>query len=110
MLTPSKVTAWLECPHYLTLTHRVQAGTFKATNGGVGEFARLLMDKGLEHERACLADYQRSGKTVHIVPDPTFRDDPAVRTFGTSATDIVSRILTTRTMRDTRRTRWNALR
>ena len=69
LLTPSKVTAWLDCPHYLTLKHRVEQGTFKATNGGVGEFARLLMDKGLEHERACLADYQRSGKTVHIVPD-----------------------------------------
>ena len=69
LLTPSKVTAWLDCPHYLTLTHRVQAGTFKATNGGVGEFARLLMDKGIEHERACLADYQLRGKTVHIVPD-----------------------------------------
>ncbi len=69
LLTPSKVTAWLDCPHYLTLKHRVEAGTFKATNGGVGEFARLLMDKGLEHERACLAEYQCSGKTVHIVPD-----------------------------------------
>jgi len=69
LLTPSKVTAWLDCAHYLTLKHRVEAGSFKATNGGVGEFARLLMDKGLEHERACLAEYQRAGMAVHIVPD-----------------------------------------
>jgi len=69
LLTPSKVTAWLDCAHYLTLKHRVEAGTFEATNGGVGEFARLLMDKGLEHERACLEEYQRSGKTMLIVPD-----------------------------------------
>ena len=68
LLTPSKVTAWLDCAHYLTLKHRVEAGTFEPTNGGVGEFARLLMDKGLEHERACLEEYQRSGKTVLIVP------------------------------------------
>ena len=69
LLTPSKVAAWLDCAHYLTLKHRVEAGTFRATNGGVGEFARLLMDKGLEHERACLDEYQRAGRRVLIVPD-----------------------------------------
>ncbi len=65
LLTPSKVTAWLDCPHYLTLAH----GGHRATNGGPGEFARLLMDKGLEHERACLRHYEASGKTVRVVAD-----------------------------------------
>lgn len=26
LLTPSKITAWLDCAHYLTLQHRVESG------------------------------------------------------------------------------------
>ena len=26
LITPSKITAWLDCPHYLTLRGRVDAG------------------------------------------------------------------------------------
>lgn len=26
LITPSKVSAWLECPHYLTLQSRVEEG------------------------------------------------------------------------------------
>src|SRR5262245_56841697 len=52
LLTPSKITAWLDCAHYLTLRGLADAGELKPTNEGVGSFARLLMEKGLVHEHA----------------------------------------------------------
>jgi len=27
LLTPSKITAWLDCAHYLTLRHQVDTGS-----------------------------------------------------------------------------------
>jgi uncharacterized protein len=69
LLTPSKITAWLDCAHYLTLKHQVEAGEREQPSGGFGAFARLIADKGLEHEHACLAEYERQGKRVHVVPD-----------------------------------------
>lgn len=48
--TPSKVSAWLECPHYLTLQSRVEDGSLKAPKSVYGSFADLVMKKGLEHE------------------------------------------------------------
>lgn len=82
-LTPSKVTAWLECPHYLTLTSRVAAGLLDKPSPARGSFARLLADKGLLHERQCLAQYHAAGKAVCEVPD---------RHDGESFADWVSRI------------------
>lgn len=29
LMTPSKVTAWLDCPHYLTLRGQVDAGVIE---------------------------------------------------------------------------------
>lgn len=69
LLTPSKITAWLECPHYLSLTSRVDAGVLEKPTPTRGSFARLLADKGLLHERQCLAAYEAAGKTVYVVPD-----------------------------------------
>jgi uncharacterized protein len=69
LLTPSKITAWLDCAHYLTLKQQVEEGTRTAPGSPFGSFARLIADKGLEHERACLAEYERQGKQVHVVPD-----------------------------------------
>lgn len=67
LLTPSKVTAWLDCAHYLTLEHGARQGG-PQPNRAFGEFAQLLMAKGLEHESACLAHYEAQGLTVHLVP------------------------------------------
>jgi uncharacterized protein len=68
LLTPSKITAWLDCPHYLSLQRRVDAGTLTIERGGFGEMAQMLMDKGMEHELAVLEMYRREGKTVFEVP------------------------------------------
>lgn len=67
VLTPSKITAWLECAHYLTLQHWVEAGTITPGTSGFGSLAQLLADKGLQHEAACLADYRARGLEVHEV-------------------------------------------
>lgn len=67
-MTPSKVTAWLECPHYLTLRGQVDAGQIGDPRPVFGSFAQLLADKGTAHERECLEDYRRRGMSVLEVP------------------------------------------
>lgn len=67
LLTPSKITAFLDCAHYLTLRHLADAGQLEVS-GGFGSMAQLLADKGLEHEQACLDDYGRRGLRVLRVP------------------------------------------
>lgn len=62
--TPSKVSAWLECPHYLTLQSRVEDGSLKAPKSVYGSFADLVMKKGLEHEKACLDAYDQPDKQI----------------------------------------------
>ena len=54
LMTPSEVAAWLDCAHFLTLQHEVDDGVRGRPNGVLGELARLLMDKGLEHEKDLL--------------------------------------------------------
>jgi len=68
LLTPSKISAWLDCAHSLTLSHRVDDGSLERPTQGFGSFARLLLDKGLQHEAECLAEYRRQGKSVFDVP------------------------------------------
>lgn len=68
LLTPSKITAWLDCAHYLTLRARADTGELEPTNEGLGSFARLLMDKGLVHERSYLDGVVRDGRSVFEVP------------------------------------------
>lgn len=63
-MTPSKVTAWLECAHYLTLRSRVETGLLIEPEPVFGSFARLLADKGLAHEQDCLAEYRRRGMSI----------------------------------------------
>jgi predicted RecB family nuclease len=67
LLTPSKITAFLDCGHYLTLRHRLEMGLLEVRGGG-GSMAKLLMEKGLAHEKACLAEYRARGRTVCEVP------------------------------------------
>jgi uncharacterized protein len=63
-MTPSKITAWLDCPHYLTLRRRVDSGELAEPEQPFGSFARLLAGKGLDHEHECLAEHRRQGKLV----------------------------------------------
>ncbi len=73
LLTPSKITAWLDCAHFLTLQHEVEAGTRPKPSSPFGEMAQMLLAKGLEHERAVLDRYRADKLTVYEVPprDPT---------------------------------------
>lgn len=68
LLTPSKISAFLDCAHYLTLRDRVDAGQVEV-GGGAGSLAQLLMVKGLQHEQECLQYYRNQGLTVYEVPE-----------------------------------------
>jgi len=68
LLTPTKISAWLECGHHMTLTSAVEAGTLRVTNGHLGAFARLLLEKGMDHERATLEKLRSDGLSVLSVP------------------------------------------
>ena len=74
LLTPSKIAAWLDCAHYLTLKHEVEAGTRKVEFSPFGEMARMLVEKGLAHEQAVLQRYRDEGLTVFEVPDREDRE------------------------------------
>ncbi len=69
LLTPSKITAWLDCAHFLTLRHEVEAGTRTVESSPFGEMAQMLLDKGMEHEQAVLERYRDDGLSVFEVPD-----------------------------------------
>ena len=90
LLTPSKVTAWLDCAHFLTLQHEVESNVREKPNGALGEFARLLMDKGLEHERDCLAAYEIASGDVYSVPDWDRRSE-RFSAFVDRASDVLAR-------------------
>jgi predicted RecB family nuclease len=68
LITPSKITAWLDCPHYLTLRNKVDDGELKEPDHVFGSFAQLLLRKGEIHELDCLTEYKRRGKRVYEVP------------------------------------------
>lgn len=72
-MTPSKITAWLECPHYLTLDSQVAAGRLTRPYSVIGSFGQLLRGKGTAHEQACLAAFDEAGKRIREMPDK--RDD-----------------------------------
>lgn len=89
LLTPSKITAWLDCPHYLTLRDQVDRGEVDEPDFRFGAFAQLLADKGLQHEADCLADYRTQGKSIHLVPDRYERESFAgwVKRIGNPLAD-----------------------
>ncbi|HEY1825155.1 MAG TPA: TM0106 family RecB-like putative nuclease [Acidimicrobiales bacterium] len=68
VLTPSKISAWLGCGHYLSLRNQVDSGLWTPPGSPLGAFAELLIDKGLQHESRCLDDYEAMGKTIYEVP------------------------------------------
>jgi uncharacterized protein len=69
LLTPTKITAWLDCAHYLTLKNQIEDGIRTAPSSPFGSFAQLLLEKGLQHETDCLAEYERRGKTILRIAD-----------------------------------------
>jgi uncharacterized protein len=76
LITPSKITAWLECSHFLSLRNRADAGTLIVEPRPLGSLADLLIEKGAQHERNCLQELEDAGRTVYQVPgrnpDETF--------------------------------------
>ena len=82
LLTPSKITAFLDCSHYLTLRHRLEAGEL-SIDTHFGSMAEMLMEKGRDHEQACLAHYRSQGKRIYEIP-PT--------EHGESFADWVARV------------------
>lgn len=71
LLTPTKITAWLDCDHSLTLQHQVEEGTLQLDGGGFGAFAQLVADKGRLHEQQCLEHYRSHGESIYEVPQRT---------------------------------------
>ena len=69
LLTPSKITAWLDCAHFLTLRHEVDSGVREPAPNMFGEMAEMLLQKGLDHEKAVLEQYRLEGRDVFEVPD-----------------------------------------
>ncbi|MBT5756481.1 MAG: TM0106 family RecB-like putative nuclease [Acidimicrobiaceae bacterium] len=69
LLTPSKITAWLDCAHFLTLRHEVDSGVREPAPNMFGEMAEMLLQKGLDHEQAVLEQYREAGRDVFVVPD-----------------------------------------
>jgi predicted RecB family nuclease len=68
LLTPSKITAWLGCGHYLSLRNQVESGLLAPSQTPLNALAEILIDKGNQHESSCLEDYEALGKTVYEVP------------------------------------------
>jgi predicted RecB family nuclease len=64
LLTPSKITAWLDCAHYLTLRHEVDSGQRPPEPHRFGDMAQLLVDKGTRHERDVMRRYVVDRRTV----------------------------------------------
>jgi predicted RecB family nuclease len=75
LLTPTKISAWLECSHHLSLSQAVEAGTLTVTTGHLSAFARLLMEKGMDHERAQLQYLQSEGRSVAMVPERNLAEE-----------------------------------
>ena len=72
LLTPTRITGWLGCAHTLTAAREAGPG-FAPTYGSL---ARLLLEKGVAHERAHLDRLRADGREVLEVParaeDETF--------------------------------------
>jgi len=66
LLSPSTITAWLDCDWYLA---EKTGATPLAERNQLGPLAELLMDKGLVHEAACLADFESQGLKVYRTPE-----------------------------------------
>ena len=68
VLSPTKVTAWLDCAHYLSLSHLVADGSLAKPGNKANACLELLWAKGAQHEEECLEHYKASGASVYEVP------------------------------------------
>jgi len=68
LLTPSKISAWLGCGHYLSLRNQVESGYLTVEQTPLNALAEILIDKGNQHESSCLDDYEAMGMTIYEVP------------------------------------------
>ena len=90
LLSPSKITAWLDCEHYLTLKNNPERRRNRQQSRGTSDnaktettqeqeigileaptdFADMLRKKGDLHERKCLENYkEKFGSSVFEVPE-----------------------------------------
>ena len=97
LLTPSKITAWLDCAHFLSLKHQVEDGLIAQPPSAFGSFAQLLAEKGLQHEADCLAEYEAAGQADSAHPGP--RQGRGVRRLGRTRRQSVRRSATTSSTR-----------
>lgn len=79
LLSPSRITAWLDCAHFMTLRRRVDAGKLTVEGStGFGSISHLLTEKGNQHETDCLTEYENRGLSILRVrarnPDETFEE------------------------------------
>jgi predicted RecB family nuclease len=68
LLTPSKISSWLGCGHYLSLSNQVEMGLLAPRITPTSELADILIDKGNQHESNCLEEFEALGKTIYEVP------------------------------------------
>ncbi len=68
LLTPSKITAWLECGHFLSLRQQLDSGAIQLEPTPRGSLADLIIEKGFAHEANCLLDLENQGREVYQVP------------------------------------------
>lgn len=77
-ITPTKITAWLDCAHFLSLSNQVDDGLLDPVSSGSNAFTQMLARKGAEHEQACLEDYERQGLSIyrveHRLPTESFTE------------------------------------
>ncbi len=90
LLTPSKITAWLDCAHYLSLKHAVDAGTKAEPARTSSSFAELLMNKGLDHEAAVLESYRAAGLQVIEVPEWNRRNGETFTAWAERSAPLLS--------------------
>ena len=72
LLTPSKITAWLDCAHYPDLETPGGHRRPRCRSSRIRLAGQLLVEKGLQHEVDCLAEYRRRASTFsRSRPDET---------------------------------------
>ncbi|MFZ0768904.1 MAG: TM0106 family RecB-like putative nuclease [Acidimicrobiales bacterium] len=74
LLTPSKISSWLGCGHYLSLSNQVESGLLVPPVTRTSELAEILIDKGIEHESNCLEEFEAMGKTIYEVPGRNIKE------------------------------------
>ncbi len=102
LLSPSKITAWLDCEHYLTLKNNPERRRNRKQSRGTSDseksetlqeeeigileaptdFADMLRKKGDLHERKCLENYkEKFGSSVFEVPEQNREEGESFETW-----------------------------